>query len=137
MNMLGHDGGLTHVLTDISPADGMFEGDFEHYFSVGQSALRCVDRALEAAHRTTVRSILDFGCGFGRVLRVLKAAFPGAGLAACDIAPSAIEFCATVFGADPILSDERVARIHIGKKFDLIWCGTLLTNVDAAQFRAL
>jgi SAM-dependent methyltransferase len=125
------------VCTEISAGDGMFEGSREHYFAVGQSALRCIQLAMRAARRERFRNILDFGSGFGRVLRVLKAAFPAAELAACDISPDAIEFCARTFGAGPIQSSETIADIHIGKQFDLIWCGTLLTNVDSAQFSEL
>src|SRR5438128_5312892 len=60
------------VPAEISAKNGMFEGDREHYLAVGQSALRCIKLAMLAAARDQFRSILDFGCGFGRVLRVLR-----------------------------------------------------------------
>jgi SAM-dependent methyltransferase len=122
------------VSTDISAQDGMFEGDRNHYFSVGQSALRCIELAAQAAGRARFHNILDFGCGFGRVLRVLKAAYPEAGLAACDLSREALDFCATAFGAEPFFSNENPDNVVIGRTFDLIWCGTMLTNIDAAPF---
>ncbi len=122
------------VRTEISPNDGMFEGDYEHYFAVGRSALHCIRLGMLAAGRTHFDGILDFGCGFGRVLRVLKAAFPRAELAACDISREAVDYCAEMFDAEPICSSESPAGITISRTFDLIWCGTLLTNVDSAQF---
>jgi SAM-dependent methyltransferase len=122
------------VSTEISPLDTMFEGSHEHYFSVGQSALHCVRLGLLAAGKTDVRNILDFACGFGRVLRVLKTEFPSAQLAACDISTNAIEFCAREFGARAIHSGEDFAELQIENTFDLIWCGSLLTQLIPEQF---
>src|SRR5215831_17887353 len=90
---------LSSVSTDISTADSMFEGDRNHYFSVGRSALRCIERAAETAGEDGFHSILDFGSGFGRVLRVLRAAYPDAEVAACDLSREALDFCASAFGA--------------------------------------
>jgi SAM-dependent methyltransferase len=122
------------VRTEISPNDGMFEGDYGHYFAVGRSALHCIRLGMFAAGRAHCGSILDFGCGFGRVSRVLRAAFPRAELAACDISREAVDYCAERFDAAPVYSNESPEGIRISRTFDLIWCGTLLTNVDSAQF---
>jgi SAM-dependent methyltransferase len=121
----------------ISPQDGMFEGDAAHYFSVGRSALQCIRLALLAGRKEHVASVLDFGCGFGRVLRVLKAAFPEARLTACDLSQDAIGFCERTFRAEPVKSSEDIDQIRIQGSYDLIWCGTLLTNVDAEHLRDL
>jgi SAM-dependent methyltransferase len=119
---------------EIASADTMYEGSREHYFSVGQSALHCVKAAMTAAGKSDLRNILDFGCGFGRVLRALKASFPSAKLTACDISKEAVEFCEKTFGARPVLSGEDSANIQFEDTFDLIWCGTVLTQFDAPQF---
>jgi SAM-dependent methyltransferase len=121
------------VMQEISPEDGMFEGSHEHYFHVGQSALRCIELALLGSGKSEIHSILDFGCGFGRVLRTLKAAFPTAQLTACDISEAALAFCARMFRAEALPSAEDVSLIKTSDRFDLIWCGTLLTNIDAFQ----
>jgi SAM-dependent methyltransferase len=118
----------------IAPNDTMYEGNPEHYFSVGQSAVHCVRTAMMAADKGSLRNILDFACGFGRVLRALKGAFPAAELTACDISREAIDFCADAFGATPVLSSEKPAEIEFATRFDLIWCGTLLTQFDAPEF---
>jgi SAM-dependent methyltransferase len=118
---------------EISKKDTMYEGNREHYIAVGQSALYCVRAAMMAAGKSTVGKVLDFGCGFGRVLRVLKDSFPAAAFTACDISREAIDFCADSFGATPILSSEHPEEIRFSDKFDLIWCGTLLTQFDATQ----
>src|SRR5262249_40970145 len=119
---------------DISPMDTMYQGNRDHYIAVGESALRCVRTAMMAANKPEIRHILDFGCGFGRVLRVLKWAFPVARLTASDISPEAVDFCASAFGADPIISSENAAEPQFKNDFDLIWCGSLFTHLDAVQF---
>jgi SAM-dependent methyltransferase len=124
----------TKVQPEISPNDTMYEGNREHYFSVGHSALDCIQAAMLAANKSNAKNILDFASGYGRVLRVLKAAFPAAELTACDISRDAIEFCAKALNARPLLSSENPADIRFGTKFDLIWCGTLLTCLDAPEF---
>jgi SAM-dependent methyltransferase len=125
---------LEHVRTDISPDDTMFEGDFEHYFGVGRSALRCIGLAMSAAGRVGLSSIMDFGCGFGRVTRVLRAAFPGAHLSVCDISRGAVDYCAEKFEAEPVYSNESPSGVPIPHSYDLIWCGSLLTHLDSGEF---
>jgi SAM-dependent methyltransferase len=125
------------VPDEISPLDTMLEGDRAHYFSVGQSALRCIQAAMFAARKEGFDSILDFGSGYGRVLRVLRAAFPAAHLAASDIDADALEFCSKQFGATPYLSHADPGHIAIDRQFDLIWCGTLLTNLDQPMIGSL
>ena len=124
---------LSSIQTEISPDDTMLEGNREHYFSVGISALDCIRKGMRMAGKQDFAAILDFGSGYGRVLRVLRAAFPRAELAACDILPGAVDFCAKTFGAQPFRSSEDPAEIRIDRQFDLIWCGTLLTGFDSAQ----
>jgi SAM-dependent methyltransferase len=125
---------VSGISAEISADDTMFEGSIEHYFSVGESALRCIRLGLLAAGKNNVGSILDFACGFGRVLRVLKAAFPSAQLTVCDISSNAIDFCAKQFDARPIQSGEDFTKLQINSTFDLIWCGSLLTQLEPAQF---
>jgi SAM-dependent methyltransferase len=82
----------------IAETDGMFERHlpheraWNHYFYCGRSALGAIRLALAAAGTSKVRSILDLPCGHGRVLRVLKAAFPEAELHACDLDRTGVDF---------------------------------------------
>jgi SAM-dependent methyltransferase len=135
----------TTLVREISPRDGMFvflpdrpaaeqEASQRHYFGVGRSALRCIRLALLAVGKAEVTSILDLPCGHGRVLRALKAAFPDARLTACDLDRDGVDFCARVFGATPVYSDERPDRIPIDDTFDLIWVGSLLTHLNAGSW---
>ena len=119
----------------ISPRDAMDYNGLEYYFYVGQSALECVRLAMLAARKTEVGSILDFACGHGRVLRTLKAEFPQARLTACDVDEDAIEFCRDNFDATPVLGRARPEEIELGGSFDLIWCGSLFTHLDAPRWK--
>ena len=126
----------SNVIEDISPEDIQYKAnpDRSYYFSAGQSALRCIKLAMLAAGKEGFKSILDLPCGHGRVLRTLKAAFPESQLVACDIDRGAVDFCAKVIGAAPVYSEPHPEQIRITAKFELIWCGSLLTHLNAARW---
>jgi CBS domain-containing protein/SAM-dependent methyltransferase len=125
---------LANLSMELSPDEEMLEGSRMIYLGTAVDALACIKRALEAAGTTSVGSILDFACGHGRVLRVLKAVFPDATLAVCDINRDGVDFCARTFGARPFYSAEDPADIQIEGKYDLIWCGSLLTHLDSPRW---
>jgi SAM-dependent methyltransferase len=83
-----------------------------------------------AAGKDDLMNILDLPCGHGRVLRTLKAAFPEAGITACDLNRDGVDFCARAFGATPVYARKLPEEIQIESSFDLIWCGSLLTHLD-------
>ncbi|MFK7743227.1 MAG: trans-aconitate 2-methyltransferase [Planctomycetota bacterium] len=112
--------------------DTMFQGDPRHYRNVGQSAWRCIAAALLAADVPPPQRILDLPCGHGRVLRVLKAAFPDAALTACDLDEPGVRACAEHFGATSVVSQPDLDRVSFAAPFDLIWCGSLVTHLDPA-----
>lgn len=124
----------------IAEADGMFERHappdqaWNHYFYCGRSAIRTSRLAWAAAGTASVRRILDLPCGHGRVLRVLKAAFPEAEVHACDLDRGGVHFCASQFGAKPIYSHPDPAKVRLDGPYDLIWVGSLMTHLDAARW---
>lgn len=119
-------------IRDRSPDDSMFEGDDAHYRGAGLSALRCVKLALLTAGRTAVCRILDLPCGYGRVLRYLRAGFPDAEIVACDLERDGVDYCAETFGAVPVYSDVDPSKVQLPGTFDLIWCGSLFTHLPPA-----
>ena len=121
---------LSKLVDEISPDDEMFPGNLSVYLRTGASGLECIRRALALTGSSRPKRILDFGCGHGRVLRFVKAAFPESNLTACDIESSAVEFCAEVLGATPVKSSARLSDLRFDTQFDLIWSGSLLTHVD-------
>lgn len=121
---------LNKVSGKIYFNDTMYDGNGVHYFKVGLSAVRCIDEALGQAKLTEVRTILDLPCGSGRVLRFLAARFPHAEVTACEIQRGPVQFCVSTFGALPAYSSINLDEVELGKKFDLIWCGSLATHLN-------
>jgi len=128
---------LGEVESRISPRDTMYTGDGAHYFKVGLSAMRAVEEALRRANLPVVGRVLDLPCGHGRVLRFLVRRFPRAAFTACDLDRDAVDFCARAFGATPVYSRIDLDALSFAAPFDLIWCGSLITHLDAPQTRAL
>ncbi|MFC7607316.1 hypothetical protein [Teichococcus aestuarii] len=83
---------LGQVSRELSPEDGMFHGNAEHYLSCGASAYNVISAALDLSG-VRPRSMLDFGAGAGRVTRWLRAGHPQAAIATTDIRPRDIAFC--------------------------------------------
>ena len=125
---------VPNVIDELSPDEEWAHQVPEAYFASGQWAFRRIKLAMLAAGISTFENILDLPSGYGRVLRVLKAAFPDATLTACDIHAPAVDFCARVFGATPVYSTERPEEIPLEGPFDLLWCGSLLTHVDKPEW---
>ncbi len=128
---------LSKASSRIYYRDGMYNENGVHYYEVGLSAIACIDEALEQAKLTDVRSILDLPCGGGRVLRFLVHRFPNAEITACELASGTVEFCARTFGAVPAFSSLNLDDVSLGKKFDLIWCGSLVTHLNEHGIVAL
>ena len=134
----------SQVIQEISPNDGMirwppFGGGREQYFELAQEAVQIILDTMRAVGIGEPRTILDLPCGHGRVLRMLKAAFPQSQLSACDIDHEAVNFCVDTFGAKPVYSSASTEPHDIPLKwdFDLIWCGSLLTHLGAERFFSL
>jgi SAM-dependent methyltransferase len=121
----------------VAPGDTMYHGNDAHYFGVGASALKALLLALETAGRPEPRRVLDFGCGFGRVMRALRAAFPGAELLACDVDAGGVAYCVEAFGARAVAGSTDLAAMDPPTEVDLIWCGSVLTHLDADQWPRL
>jgi SAM-dependent methyltransferase len=115
----------------------MYIGQMGTYLIGGATALRCIKQAMTAAGRSDVENVLDLPCGFGRVLRILKAAFPGARFTACDINRDGVDFCARTFDARPVYSAFDPSEVELGERFDLIWVGSLFTHLDGDRWPVL
>lgn len=104
------------------------------YFATGLSAIRNIDAAVKASG-VTPTSILDLPCGYGRVLRFLKAKYPKARLTASDIDREGVDFCASALGAVPLYSAPNFEGVRFEQRFNLIWVGSLLTHLDAERIK--
>jgi len=128
---------LSRVSSRIYYNDGMYHGNGAHYFKVGLSAIKCIDAAIERAGIVNIRTILDFPCGGGRVLRFLAQRFPQAEITACELQPGAVKFCQRTFGARPAISSLNLDEVKFAIGFDLIWCGSLVTHLNGKGILSL
>jgi SAM-dependent methyltransferase len=125
------------ISREISRRDTMYRGDLEHYWRVGLSALDCIDEVLDRSPGLVVRDVLDLPCGYGRILRFLGRRFPGATLHACDVDRRAVDYCVKAFGARGTYSRRDLDAFTVDARFDLAWCGSLVTHLDAARIASL
>ena len=91
---------------EISPNDTMLSKDknMRHYLSVGRSALLVINAVLTARMSyaggdAAPESILDFGAGYGRVARFLRAGFPRARVEVTDRNTDGTKWCVEILDA--------------------------------------
>ncbi|MFV0514049.1 MAG: class I SAM-dependent methyltransferase [Jhaorihella sp.] len=99
------------------------------YLNVGLSGLRCITSALAGGINESPGSILDFGCGWGRVARWLKAAYPLAHIEGCDIDIGGIEFVASELDVKTWKSAIDPSELRPEISYDLIWVGSVITHL--------
>jgi SAM-dependent methyltransferase len=119
-----------NVSTIVADKDRMLgRGGSDQYLSVGVSAFRNIAAALKTNGIDSVSTILDLPCGYGRVARVLRAAFPSAELSVSDLDTDGVAFCTEQFDAKPLISRPNFATLTFERTFDLIWAGSLITHL--------
>lgn len=125
----------TPVCPVIAPADDMCQLDHAQYFHSGREALILINQARTLAGGSPIESILDLPCGFGRVARWLRMAYPSAHLTVSDIQRPAVEFCIEHLGVTgvPAAHDGHHWALLPGP-YDVIWCGSLLTHLDQERW---
>src|SRR5207245_2047047 len=106
---------LEHVSLACHPLDTMFRrGNPAHYLGVGLATIDLIDTTvLPNAEGREIQMVLDMGCGFGRILRFLRARFPSATVVGCDIDGKAVRFCAQAFSAVGIQSTKSFDDLRL------------------------
>lgn len=120
-------------LSAISKNDTMFDGGLERYISVGQSAMTAIE---DVVGRLPITSILDLPCGHGRVARHLSLKYPDADIYFSDLDEEGMDFCAENFGGSAIKSKRGFSNLSLGRKFDLIWSGSLITHLTSSDTKS-
>jgi len=81
--------------------------------------------------------VLDFACGHGRVGRYLAAAYPHAELVGADVMARALPFYRDTFSATVVRTASALDEVDLGRTFDLIWSGSLMTHLAEEPAHAL
>ena len=80
--------------------------------------------------------MLDYACGYGRVLRWFRVGYPEAEIVAADIIGPMTLFCQRRLGADHgVTLPKDPSGLDLGT-FDLIWVGSLLSHCDTDAWEA-
>jgi len=126
----------------ISPKDALYpvykkDNAEQNYFVSGLRQLASFDHLLHqyrGKRLAQCRSIVDFACHYGRVLRCLRAALPSGNLYACDIDREAVEFCVKEFGCLPLFGSWTIEDMITDNQHDFIFCISLLTHTRKEYF---
>jgi SAM-dependent methyltransferase len=121
--------------TLIAPADDMCMTGAEQYYHIGREALTQVQQAVARSGHDRIEAILDLPCGYGRVARWFRTAYPAAQLTVCDTQGRGVAFCVEHLRATGVpATGDGGHWASLPGPYDIIWCGSLLTHFDRNQW---
>jgi len=118
----------------VDPSDDMYASGPEWYWSLGRSGVECVLQGLAVTPLSSVGSVLDLACNWGRTGRHLHAAFPDATIWYSDINEQAAEFCAREFSGKSIIASSELTETPL-PQLDVMWIGSLFTHLTETKTR--
>jgi SAM-dependent methyltransferase len=120
------------MLEDDSPAGRA------KYRAEAMNVVDLIERALAEDGRTweDVESWLDFGCGYGRVLRFLVERVPPERVWASDVIREGVDFCAEEFGVHGLHSADEIGALRLGR-YDFVYAISVATHVTEENSTAL
>lgn len=123
----------------VNPADTMWHLAHKPigYANHGASAVSFIEAVRASICNPPPNSILDFGCGHGRVGRWLRAIFPKASLTGAEILPDAVRFYSQILQADGWNTSADLTKNMAPKPFDIIWCGSVFTHLPVRSAEVL
>lgn len=134
------------VGTRLHPACQMLAHSLRAHQNAGLSVSQYFGIALQQFHTAAevirrleqacpAPRILDFACGYGRLLNLLVHSVPPERIWASEIQPDAVTFAAENFGVHGIQSCERPEDFDPGQRFDLIWVASLFSHLPPGLFQ--
>jgi len=107
------------------------------YFNVALQQHRAALQLLHGffASRGPDFRMLDFACGYGRLLRLLAPGFAPDELWASEIQPEALDFVGRQFGVRTVASNARPEAFDPPVRFDFIWVASLFSHLPPELFR--
>lgn len=109
----------------------------KHYLVVGISAMQAMHIGISDLAVRTPKRILDFGCGYGRVGRFMQATWPEAALRVCDVDFAGLAFCVAHLGMQGFRVGTDPTAMNLGRGYDLIWVGSVVTHLDGPVIKSL
>ena len=78
-----------------------------------------------------VERLLDFGCGCGRVTKILPDRGLGARVSACDVNEPAVRWCREHLSVRECIVNAPLPPLPFDDDaFDVVWCGSVFTHLD-------
>lgn len=130
----------------IHPADQMLLHSLRHHRDAGAAVSQYVNVALQqyAAMRQVLDAllpsdgapvaVLDFACGWGRLLRLLSGCERELDLFAAEIQPEALDYVVGSFGVQGLPSSLVPEDFAPGRRFDFIWVASLFSHLPEDLF---
>lgn len=111
---------------------------FAQYFNVGLQQYHAAQQVLRALFpgATDRIQVLDFACGYGRLLRFLSLALPRENLHASEIQTEALAHVRDRYGVHVVASGARPDDFRPGTRFDAIWVASLFSHLPERLFEA-
>jgi 2-polyprenyl-3-methyl-5-hydroxy-6-metoxy-1,4-benzoquinol methylase len=137
----------SRLRTRIHPGDQMLRHSLRHWGDANFSVSQYYGVALQQHHAarqllalvhpggTEGLAILDFACGWGRLLRFLTHSVPPAQVWASEIQPEAVRFVREEYGVSSVPSAFDPAAFRPGRAFDFIWVASLFSHLPDALFQ--
>ena len=106
------------------------------YFGIALQQYHAAAAVIERLERTRkAPKILDFACGYGRLLNLLVHRVPPERIWASEIQPDAVSFVAERYGVHGLQSTERPEDFEPDQRFDLIWVASLFSHLPPGLFQ--
>lgn len=139
--------GAGRLNLEIHPNDQMLTHSLGQHRHAGAALSQYFNIALQqfGAARQVMRScfadgepvvVLDFACGYGRLLRFASLTVPRSRLWASELQADAVDFVAQAFDVQVLASNADPAHFAPGQRFDFIWVASLFSHLPGNLFEA-
>jgi SAM-dependent methyltransferase len=141
-------GAASGLVTTIHPDDQMLNHSlfhhrdanaaFSQYYNVGlqqfSAAQQIIDLLLPGQHNQL--QLLDFACGYGRLLRFMSQYLPRQNVFASEIQTDALRYVQETFKVAAIPSHGDPQAFQPNQRFDVIWVASLFSHLPKHLFKA-
>lgn len=110
------------------------DDDVASYVGSARNAMSVIERGLQAASLGfgDVERWLDFGCGYGRVLRLLTQRVDPGRVYVTDVIQEGVEFCVSEFGVHAVPAAPSLEALEVSD-FGAVYAISVLTHMDEAS----